>query len=669
MVSDFDRRLWGKEFQAGSNDLQNFQMVLIFGIELLFAMIKPTQGSGIQAMTGFPGEVLPYKPLGFKVCVMVILVVLAFFSVERSLSVTVDPISPASGVQWLTSPPEIKTWVRGLSGSNATVRFYRRESPPAVWPDFTIAVLPDTQFYTGTYPGHPPNNPAIFNSQTDWIVANREARNIAFTIQLGDLVLLGETVEAEWLAAANAMSRLENPLTTKLQHGMPYSICVADHDGSGEYLAYNRHFGISRFAGRSYYGGHLGTNNNNHYSIFSASGMDFIVVSLEIYAGSKPAVMNWANAVLGANGNRRAIIMSHSLLYPGGNWNPSGKAIYDALKGNPNVFLMLCGHDPQIGMRTDTFNDNRITTVLSDYSNEPNGGNGWMRIMRFAPSRNKIEVQTYSPWLDQFKSTIYHQFELPYKMIIPDPPFTLMNTLNVSADGVVNGGRWNDLVPSTSYDWYATIEQGGVVAKSEIWSFSTAFAYSSISYPSYPVGSPFSEPFAIASIRWNGAGFPVIRWNSVGGRRYRVEFSNGSGGISFRPIIRSLAEETDPAPVGLASYMEFVDDGSLTGGPSGFKFYRIRQMAPVLPLQIIKISKPEIGHPAIMWNSLGGRRYRVEVSDGGPGGFVFREVVRSPAEETDAAEEGAASYQIFVDDGTLTGTLSSSRFYRVREMP
>ena len=50
---------------------------------------------------------------------------------------------------------------------------------------FTIAVLPDTQFYSESFP-------SIFNAQTDWIVAQRQARNIVFATQLGDLVQNGE---------------------------------------------------------------------------------------------------------------------------------------------------------------------------------------------------------------------------------------------------------------------------------------------------------------------------------------------------------------------------------------------------------------------------------------------------------------------------------------------
>ena len=52
---------------------------------------------------------------------------------------------------------------------------------------------------------------------------------------------------------------------------------------------YNTYFGESRFLGRTYYGGHFGSNNDNHFSLFSASGMDFIVIYLEFDPAANPS--------------------------------------------------------------------------------------------------------------------------------------------------------------------------------------------------------------------------------------------------------------------------------------------------------------------------------------------------------------------------------------------
>ena len=44
---------------------------------------------------------------------------------------------------------------------------------------------------------------------------------------------------------------------------------------------FNQYFGFSRYTGKSYYGGHFGANNDNHYELFTASGIDFLVISME----------------------------------------------------------------------------------------------------------------------------------------------------------------------------------------------------------------------------------------------------------------------------------------------------------------------------------------------------------------------------------------------------
>jgi hypothetical protein len=77
------------------------------------------------------------------------------------------------------------------------------------------------------------------------------------------------------------------------------------------------------------------------------------------------------------------------------------------------------------------------------------------------------------------------------------------------------------------------------------------------------------------------AGVLTLKWSAVGGTRYRVAYSNGDaqGGLSgaFTSIVRSVAEEMNPAPLGQPATQEFTDDFSLTGGapPTGARYYRV----------------------------------------------------------------------------------------------
>ena len=39
-----------------------------------------------------------------------------------------------------------------------------------------------------------------------------------------------------------------------------------------------------------------------------------------------------------------------------------------------------------------------------------NGGNGFLRIIKVNPENQRIEVKTYSPWLDEFKKEKANNF-------------------------------------------------------------------------------------------------------------------------------------------------------------------------------------------------------------------------------------------------------------------
>ena len=338
----------------------------------------------------------------------------------------------------------MRAWVGDLTKSATAVTLLflgqtvplKGGTPPTPTPtpggDFTLVALPDTQYYVSSLNG---GLPAMFVSQTDWIVANRAVRNIAYVAQLGDCVENGDNGgnNAEWLVATNALYRLENPNTTFLPDGIPYGVAVGNHDQSpngsatGTTTFYNQYFGETHFQAHNYYGGHPGSNNDNHYDLFSVGGLDFIVIYFEYDAtmtASSP-VLAWANSLLQANPGRRAIVVSHYIINAGFNatFGGQGQRIYDALKNNPNLFLMLSGHvSPPEGQRTDTFNGHTVWSVLSDYQSRAGGGNGWLRLYEFSPSNNVIHVKTYSPWLNQFETDADSQFDIPYTMTTPATP-------------------------------------------------------------------------------------------------------------------------------------------------------------------------------------------------------------------------------------------------------
>jgi hypothetical protein len=75
-----------------------------------------------------------------------------------------------------------------------------------------------------------------------------------------------------------------------------------------------------------------------------------------------------------------------------------------------------------------------------------------------------------------------------------------------------------------------------------------------------------------------GTSYPLIRWSSIGGKRYAVEYADSLGANFLQALI---VAETN-APQGVASTETFVDDYTLTGGPpkTSGRFYRIRLADP-----------------------------------------------------------------------------------------
>lgn len=427
---------------------------------------------------------------------------------STAISVTVAPNSNQPPVITLSSPADSATGIGSSTtisasiadpeGDAQTVTFYGRQTAPvAPGPDFTFVAIPDTQFYsenTGRNSSGGSSGAVIsfFNAQTQWIVDNRVTKNIPFVSHMGDIVQNGDNSgnPAEWVRASTAMSTLESLPQTLQAYGIPWGAAPGNHDygtggGTGTTTFYNQYFGTSRFAGRNYYGGNYGTNNNNNYQLFSASGLDFIVIHFEYNAGAVSgyqAVLDWADALLKAYPNRRAIVTSHWIVNTGNpaSFSTQGQAIYDNLKDNPNLFLMLCGHVNGEGRRSDVFAGRTVYSVLQDYQDITDGGKGFLRLYNFSPASNLITVESYSPVLGravQASDSVPSwttTFTLPYNMQGAVTDWIPLGTANVAAGGTTASISWTGLQAGETYEWYATANDGVNLASSGTRRFSTA---------------------------------------------------------------------------------------------------------------------------------------------------------------------------------------------------
>lgn len=290
---------------------------------------------------------------------------------------------------------------------------------------FSIIVLPDTQMYSHLYPD-------IFTRQTQWIKDNVQAHEIAFVLHEGDIVNIPGPGTRQWENAARSMSILDGVV--------PYAIVPGNHDydDQGKTRAttmFNRFFPIDKYRHNSSFGGAYEQDKmDNTFHLFNAGNTNWLVLCLEF--GPRDAVLEWASQVIIKYPNRRVILLTHSYLefdsnlsgadpthsstpskmgiasQPGG--TNDGKQVWDKfVSQHRNIQFVFSGHTPGDGTGRRTGygkHRNPVYEMVANYQYGENGGNGYLRIIRFEPSKASVTVSTYSPWLGEFLTDAENQF-------------------------------------------------------------------------------------------------------------------------------------------------------------------------------------------------------------------------------------------------------------------
>ncbi|MEE2991375.1 MAG: metallophosphoesterase [Planctomycetota bacterium] len=278
---------------------------------------------------------------------------------------------------------------------------------------FSVILLPDTQNYAEKYP-------ETYVNQTLWIRKQLKEDNIKFAVHLGDIVQT-PTKKNEWENANRAMQILDGVV--------PYSMVPGNHDmvvKERNTTLYNEFFSPRRFEDRKWYGGHMGTTNDNNYCFFEGGGLKFMVISLEF--APRDETLAWAAGICQKHPDRRVIVATHCYMRPKGrdtscatSYNVagnSGEQMWQKLiRKQKNIFLVVSGHVLGVGLQTST-NDagGKVLEMLTDYQGLPNGGDGWLRTLKFIPSENRIQVITYSPLLDKYNKEAKEAFSIDYQM-------------------------------------------------------------------------------------------------------------------------------------------------------------------------------------------------------------------------------------------------------------
>jgi 3',5'-cyclic AMP phosphodiesterase CpdA len=309
------------------------------------------------------------------------------------------------------------------------------EPPIPASGSFTVAVLPDTQYYSAQFP-------ETYHAQTQWLVANKTARNIACVLHLGDLT--DHNTPEEWEIAKAAMGRLDGQI--------PYFLVAGNHDYGESGRCENRttrlneYFPVEKYQDLPTFGGCYDqepTRMENTFHRFSAGGRDFLVLALEF--GPRRDVVRWAREVVARHQDHEVILMTHAYLYHnnarydwkkfGGKqfWSPhcypfaatgevmDGERLWaELVSRSENFILTLNGHVLGDGLgksTTATPGGRAVHELLVNFQMRPGGGDGWLRLLEFQSDSRIVKVYDYSPTRNQRNESSKNEFEIALSAI------------------------------------------------------------------------------------------------------------------------------------------------------------------------------------------------------------------------------------------------------------
>lgn len=315
---------------------------------------------------------------------------------------------------------------------------------------FTLAVLPDTQFYSE-------NDPAVFSAQTQWIAKQRGETKIPFVLHEGDIV---EDMcrQDEWSRAIESMSYLNGKV--------PYAFAPGNHDIIGyktgcatnprtidsKKLNSFLSFKDQRIHNSSTLKGTLAKSNgqdmSTSYHTFTVGGIRFLVLSLPF--GPSDSELAWAKSIAKQHPAHYGILLTHDLLDADGSLRGSlprcttpgpadgchfalpsiagqnnGKQIWEKLVQDPNVNIrmVLNGHvvtknqtkTGAVSRRSIKVSKQRtVHAMLANYQSMTE--KGYLRLIKFDPASKMIQVSTYSPTLNKNLTDSANNFTLGWNL-------------------------------------------------------------------------------------------------------------------------------------------------------------------------------------------------------------------------------------------------------------
>ncbi|MBE6763731.1 MAG: hypothetical protein E7553_05180 [Ruminococcaceae bacterium] len=261
---------------------------------------------------------------------------------------------------------------------------------------YTLLWTSDPQWYSFKYFD-------IIEQQNQWVLDNLDTYDIRYTLHTGDFVNLPDSTE-QWEFMSEQYVKWD-------EAGMPYGVLAGNHDVDGDdHSAFSRYFGEARYKDNEWYGESF-EDNFGHYDLMTIGDTDYIFVYMG-YGSYTNTHYDWLNRVLGEHSDRIAILSFHEYLNAAGYRTKTGELLFQlVVLPNPNVRMVLCGHNYASARLVDRIDDNgdgeadrTLFQMIANYQSTTNGGNGFMRFMECDVENGTITHKTYSPYIDAFGS-------------------------------------------------------------------------------------------------------------------------------------------------------------------------------------------------------------------------------------------------------------------------
>ena len=177
---------------------------------------------------------------------------------------------------------------------------------------------------------------------------------------------------------------------------------------------------------------------DNTYHLIDTPDGPWLLLGLEF--APRTAAVEWARQVLASHADVPTAVVTHAYLYSDNtrydfaqfgdeqHWHPRsyGVGMTEGVQDGEELFntlvhpadqvqFVFSGHVLNDGLgqlRSEQANGGEVHQLLANYQMNEFGGGGFLRILHFSNGGQRVQVSTYSPWLDERRRDSQNEFSL-----------------------------------------------------------------------------------------------------------------------------------------------------------------------------------------------------------------------------------------------------------------